>query len=76
MVARWYWNCFRWGKKPYQIKFGDKTEVLGMPEDKKWVLLAEISDISLIRNKIVREIANAGKFDYVPQAEYVELFLQ
>ena len=29
-----------------------------MPEDKKWVLLAEISDVSLIRNKIVREIAN------------------
>jgi hypothetical protein len=33
-------------KKPYQIKFGDKTEVLNMPKDKKWVLLAEISDIS------------------------------
>ena len=34
-------------KKPFQIKFGDKTEVLNMPKDKKWVLLAEISDISL-----------------------------
>ena len=62
-------------KKPFQIKFGDKTEVLNMPKDKKWVLLAEISDISLIRNKIVREIANMGSFDYVPQAEYTELFI-
>ena len=70
-----WWQGGIWGKWPYQIKFGDKTEVLGMPEDKKWVLLAEISDVSLIRNKIVREIANSGKFDYVPQAEYVELFL-
>jgi len=70
-----WWQGGIWGKWPYQIKFGDKTEVLGMPEDKKWVLLAEISDVSLIRNKIVREIANSGKFDYVPKAEYVELFL-
>lgn len=62
-------------KKPYQIKFGDKTKVLNMPKDKKWVLLAEISDISLIRNKIVREIANMGSFDYVPQSEYTELFI-
>ncbi|MDC1459096.1 CotH kinase family protein [Flavobacteriaceae bacterium] len=62
-------------KKPFQIKFGDKTEVLNMPKDKKWVLLAEISDISLIRNKIAREIANLGSFDYVPQAEYTELFI-
>ena len=62
-------------KKPYQIKFGDKTEVLNMPKDKKWVLLAEISDISLIRNKIIREIANMGRFDYVPQAKYTELFI-
>ena len=62
-------------KKPFQIKFGDKTKVLNMPKDKKWVLLAEISDISLIRNKIVREIANMGSFDYIPQAEYTELFI-
>ena len=62
-------------KTPFQIKFGDKTKVLNMPKDKKWVLLAEISDISLIRNKIVREIANMGSFDYVPQAEYTELFI-
>ena len=27
-------------KKPYQIKFGDKTEVLNMPKDKKWVLIS------------------------------------
>ena len=63
------------GKKPYQIKFVEKTEVLNMPEDKKWVLLAELLDGSLIRNKLVREIAKVGSFDYIPKAEYVELFL-
>ena len=27
-------------KKPYQIKFDNKENVLGMPKDKKWILLA------------------------------------
>ena len=70
-----WWQGGIWGKKPYQIKFDDKTQVLNMPKDKKWVLLAEISDVSLIRNKLAREIASIGSFDYVPKAEYVELLL-
>ena len=70
-----WWQGGIWGKKPYQIKFKDKTEVLNMPKDKKWVLLAELSDKSLIRNKIAREIANISRFDYVPQAEYSEVFI-
>ena len=70
-----WWQGGIWGKRPYQIKFGDKTEILNMPKDKKWVLLAELSDKSLIRNKIAREIANISRFDYVPQAEYSEVFI-
>jgi len=70
-----WWQGGIWGKRPYQIKFEDKTEVLGMPEDKKWVLLAELSDPSFIRNKISRELANKSLFDYVPQIEYTELFI-
>ena len=70
-----WWQGNVWGKKPYQFKFADKTQVLNMSEDKKWVLLAEISDGSLIRNKLAREIAKIGSFDYIPKAEYVELFL-
>ncbi|MDB2567261.1 CotH kinase family protein [Flavobacteriaceae bacterium] len=70
-----WWQGQIHGKKPYQIKFGDKTEVLNMPKDKKWVLLAELSDKSLMRNKFAREMANISRFDYVPQAEYTELFI-
>ena len=70
-----WWQGGVWGKKPYQIKFDDKTEVLNIPKDKKWVLLAELSDKSLIRNKISREMGDISRFDYVPKAEYVELFI-
>ena len=70
-----WWQGGVWGKKPYQIKFDVKTEVLNIPKDKKWVLLAELSDKSLIRNKISREMGDISRFDYVPKAEYVELFI-
>jgi len=70
-----WWQGGIWGKKPYQIKFSEKTDVLNMSADKKWVLLAEISDISLIRNKIAREISNISRFDYVPQAKYIDLYI-
>ena len=63
------------GKCPYQIKFGDKTEILGLPEDKKWVLLAEKSDKSMIRNKIARYMGKNSRLEYTPSAEYAELFI-
>ena len=63
------------GKCPYQVKFGDKTSILGMPEDKKWVLLAEKSDKSMIRNKIARYMSELSDLEYTPNAEYVELFI-
>ena len=63
------------GKCPYQLKFGDKTSILGMPEDKKWVLLAEKSDKSMIRNKIARYMGGLSDLEYTPNAEYVELFI-
>ena len=43
-------------KKPFQLKFPDKTSILGMPEDKKWIFLAEYSDKSLMRNTIAFEL--------------------
>ena len=63
------------GKCPYQVKFGDKKSILGMPEDKKWVLLAEKSDKSMIRNKIARYMGELSDLEYTPNAEYIELFI-
>ena len=62
-------------KKPYQIKFSDKQEVLSMAEDRRWVLLAEHFDRSIIRNKLSYEMGQMSNFDYSPQGEYVELFI-
>jgi len=67
-----------WGihpKKPYQLKFDDKTEMLGMPKDKKWIFLAEFSDKTLIRNKIAFEMGYLSRLDWTPQSVFTEVVI-
>ena len=62
-------------KKPYQMKFDDKTEFLGMPKDKKWIFLAEYSDKTLLRNKIAFEMGYISNLDWTPKSEFAEVFI-
>jgi len=62
-------------KKPYQLKFGDKTEVLGMPEDKKWILLAEYSDKTMMRTTIAFEMGYMSNLDWTPESHFAEVFI-
>lgn len=62
-------------KKPYKIKFDSKQNILEMGSYKKWVLLANCFDPTMMRNHIAFDFARQLGFDYVPQDEYVELWL-
>lgn len=62
-------------KKPYQLKFDDKTDILGMPEAKKWIFLAEYSDKSLIRTRLAFEMGYVSNLDWTPRCEYAEVFV-
>ncbi|MCA0933877.1 CotH kinase family protein [Lutimonas saemankumensis] len=62
-------------KKPFQMKFPEKTEMLGMPEDKKWVFLAEFSDKTLIRNTIAFEMGYLSDLDYTPESVFAEVVI-
>ena len=62
-------------KKGYQIKFDKKTSVLGMAKAKKWVLLANSSDDSMMRNKLAFDLADQLGMTYVPDGEYVDLWI-
>ena len=46
-------------KKPFAIKLTSKTGILGMPKHKRWVLLANWLDHSMIRNTVAFDIAHA-----------------
>ena len=50
-------NTFRYNKKPYQIKLGEKASLGGMGKAKTWVLLANWTDISQLRNRIVLDMS-------------------
>lgn len=49
-------------KKPLAIKLNSKTSVLGMPAHKRWVLLANQLDHSMIRNTIAFDIAHVVEY--------------
>ncbi len=66
------WN---FPKKPYQIRFENEEGLLGMPEDKKWVLLANFNDKSMLRNKIAFELGALSNLQWTSSSEFFELFM-
>lgn len=45
-------------KKPFAIKLDSKAKVLGMPKHKRWVLLANWMDRTMLRNSVAFEVAH------------------
>jgi hypothetical protein len=63
-------------KKPYAIKLSSKAEVMGMPKHKRWVLLANWVDRTLLRNDVAFEIAKkCPALPWTPRGLFVELYL-
>ncbi len=62
-------------KKPYNIKFESKKTVLGLGTAKKWCLLANMYDKTLIRNKLVFDFATEIGMRYVPGSAFVDVYV-
>ena len=60
-------ESWRHPKKPYAIKFNEKQSILGMPKAKKWVMLANYRDRTLIRNAVALELARKTSLTWTPQ---------
>jgi hypothetical protein len=63
-------------KKPYSLKLADKTSLVGMPSHKRWALLANYADKTLLRTDAAFKLGNI--FDnlvWTPRAEYVDMYL-
>ena len=61
-------------KKPYNLKLPQKEDLYGMGKAKKWVLLGNYLDHSMLRNRIAAEMANAAGMEYVPDTVFVDLY--
>ena len=62
-------------KKPYKLKLDDKASILGMEEEKDWVLLANYCDKTLLRTGIALELSRLMNFPYTVNDRFVEVVL-
>lgn len=62
-------------KKGYQLRLGEARMVLGMDRAKTWVLLANASDPTLLRNKLVYDITRQMDLAFAPEGEFVDLWV-
>ena len=68
-------STWSYPKKPYALKLDSKAKILGMPKHKRWVLLANWMDRTLMRNSVSFELASRSGLAYTPRGEFVELFV-
>ena len=68
--STWYFP-----KKAYALKLESKSEILGMPKHKRWILLANWLDRTLLRNDIAFQIAKQTDLSWTPSGKFVEVIL-
>lgn len=66
-----------WGmpKKPYRIKLDDDVAVFGRWSNKDWILLANYSDKTLLRNIMAMEVSRICGMSWTPNMLSVEVYL-
>lgn len=73
--ATWTYN-----KRPYALKFDSKRQVFDMPPSKRWILLANWKDRTLMRNDAafwlsqqISDVIKSPSFPYTVHGQFVEL---
>jgi CotH protein. len=64
------WN---YPKKPYALRLKEKDEILGMPSHKRWVLLANWKDRTILRNDAAFWLSRHTGLPYTVRGQFVEL---
>ena len=67
-------STWSYPKKPYKIKLKAKADLLGKGKSKRYVLLANWMDRTLLRNDVSFELARRTSLDWTPSGEFVELY--
>lgn len=61
-------------KKPYNLKLPQKEKLYGMGKAKKWALLANYIDHSILRNKLTEEMCKAAEMECFMDSVFVDLY--
>ena len=62
-------------KKPYNIRFSESHNVLGLGKGKKWYLIANLYDKTLMRNKLAYDLAQVLGLTNTSKCTYVDVYL-
>lgn len=64
-----------WGypKKPYALKLDKKEKILGMKKHKRWCLMANWMDRTMMRNAVAFEISRNTELAWTPSGKFVEV---
>ena len=62
-------------KYPFNIKFSKDVDLLGMGAGKKYILLANLYDNSLLRNAMAFEMAESFGLEYSCQYRFVDVYV-
>ena len=69
-------TTWTWPKKPYLVKLDEKQHVFGMHKHKRWVLLANFMDRTLMRNLVSMKVSSMmSHLEWTPGCVPVELVL-
>ena len=68
-------TTWSWPNKPYLLKLYEKQHIFGMHKHKRWVLLANFMDRSLMRNLVSMKVASMTRLAWTPGCVPVELVL-
>lgn len=68
--STWYEN-----KKSWQIKLSQKAPLLGMSSAKKWLLISNAKDPSMMRNKLFLDMAKDCGLPGALECEWVDLYV-
>ena len=69
-------STWKWDKKPYKIKLDKAVSLLGLDENRDWILLANYADKSLLRNTLAYEMGRVlNNLFWTPTQYPVDLFI-
>ncbi len=70
--GNWTWTT---EKKGYNLKLEKKADLLGLGNAKKWALIANVPDFTMLRNPLASYLAKKAGLPYTPCGEQVDLFI-
>lgn len=61
-------------KRPFTLKLSQNQSLCGLPDAKKWVLLANYFDSTMLRNALAFRMSEQTNLEWTPHSRFVELF--